>query len=166
MGSALLSIACGLFTTMEVNTNSAHWIGYQVVFGFGAGMFLTGPLVAVQSVLSPNDTPVGIATVSFFQMFGGALFAGVSQVIFNEQLVKEIMRNVPGIDLAALLSAGTIGFRKVITAEQVAGVVLSYNTAILKTFYLGAAVTAISIVFALGLPWISVKNKRLGTGAV
>lgn len=48
------------------------------MFGLGAGMFIMGPIMAVQTVLSAKDTPVGIATVSFFQMFGGALFAAIS----------------------------------------------------------------------------------------
>lgn len=160
LGSALLSIGCGLFTTMEVGTSSSYWIGYQVVFGFGGGMFITGPLIAVQSVLSPTDTPVGISTVSFFQMFGGSLFAGISQSIFNEQLVKELMRNVPSIDLKALLAAGTIGFHKIVNSDQLPGVLQSYNIALLDTFYLAAAITAVSFFFALALPWVNVKGKN------
>jgi hypothetical protein len=113
----------------------------------------------VQSVLSPSDTPVGIATVSFFQMFGGSLFAALSQTIFNEQLAKELMKNVPDIDLGALLAAGTAGLHQIVKPEQLDGVLQSYNVAILDTFYLAAAVTGISFFFALGLPWISVKRK-------
>src|SRR5206468_526874 len=113
------------------------------------------PLIAVQSVLSPEDTPVGIATVSFFQMFGGALFAGLSQTVFNEQLVKQLMKNVPDVDLGKLLAAGTIAVRQVALPEQLPGVLQSYNVAILDTFYLSAAVAAVSFAFALGLPWIN-----------
>jgi hypothetical protein len=38
IGSALLAIGSGLFTTMEIDTSSARWIGYLIIFGFGAGM--------------------------------------------------------------------------------------------------------------------------------
>ncbi|KAF2035937.1 MFS general substrate transporter [Setomelanomma holmii] len=165
LGSALLSIAAGLFTTMKVATGSPQWIGFQVISGLGGGMFITGPLIAVQSVLSPADTPVGIATVSFFQMFGGSLFAALSQTIFNEQLVKELSKNVPDINVGALLAAGTIGFHKVVQPAQMAGVLQSCNVAILDTFYLAAVVTATSFVFALGLPWISVKSKSVAEEA-
>ena len=166
LGAGLLSIGCGLFTTMEVDTSSAHWIGYLVIFGFGGGMFITGPLIAVQSVLSPTDTPIGISTVSFFQMFGGSLFAAISQTIFNEQLVKQLTSNVPGVNLKALIAAGTIGLHKVATPEQLPGVLQSYNVALLDPFYLAAAITAVSFFFALGLPWISVKNKSPASVAV
>jgi MFS family permease len=38
LGPALLSIGCGLFTTMKVHTGSPQWIAYQVIFGLGSGM--------------------------------------------------------------------------------------------------------------------------------
>ncbi|KAF2008162.1 MFS general substrate transporter [Amniculicola lignicola CBS 123094] len=160
-GTALMSIGSGLISSFEPNTGSSYWIGYQVIYGFGAGMFLTAPIVAVQAVLSAAQTPVGISTVTFFQMFGGALFSGISQTIFNEQLVKELVKNIPGVNIGKLLAAGTAGVHKVVSPEELVGVVRSYNTAILDTFYLGAAVTAIAFFCAFGLEWVSVKGKNL-----
>ena len=160
-GTALTSIACGLFTTFEVDTGSPQWIGYQVIFGLGVGFFITAPMIAVQSVLSPEDTPIGLSTVTFFQMFGGALFAALSQTVFNEQLLKQLMRNVPDIDIQALLMAGTVGIHKVASLEQLPGVLQSYNVALMDTFYLGAATSAVAFCVALGLPWKSVKGKSL-----
>lgn len=124
-------------------------------------MFMTAPLVAVQAVLPAKETPVGISTITFFQMFGGALTAGLSQTIFNERLVKELVRNVPGIDIGKLLAAGTAAIQKVVSADQLPGVLESYNTAILDTFYLGAGVTAAAFVCAFGLEWVSLKGKNL-----
>lgn len=164
-GTALMSIGSGLFTTFEEGTGNSYWIGYQVIYGLGAGMFLTGPLVAVQVVLSPSDTPVGIAIVTFFQMFGGALFVALSQTIFNEQLLKQLAKNVPGIDVAALLDAGTAAIRTVVTPEQLPGILESYNRALLDPFYLAAAITAASVFCAFGLEWVNVKGKKLAAGA-
>ncbi|KAF2683133.1 MFS general substrate transporter [Lentithecium fluviatile CBS 122367] len=165
LGPALMSIAGGLLSTLKVTSGSAEWIGYQVINGLGAGCFITGPMIAVQAVLSPADTPVGIAIVTFFQMFGGALMAALSQTIFNEQLLKQLARNVPGIDVGALLAAGTSAIHKVVTPEQLPGILESYNAALLDPFYLGAAVTALSSVCALGLEWVNVKGKTLSPGA-
>lgn len=125
---------------------------------------VVGPLIAVQSTLSPRDMPVGLATVVFFQLFGGSVFAVVSQTIFNKQFVKALMEYAPNVDLQALLAAGTVGFHKVIQPDQTAGVVLAYNDAILDTYYLGVAITAIAFLFALGLPWISVKGEKPDVG--
>lgn len=160
-GTALMSIGCGLFTTFEVSTGSPRWIGYQVVYGLGAGMFLTAPLVAIQAVLDAEQTPVGISTITFFQMFGGALGGGISQAIFNERLLKELAVNVPGIDVERLLAAGTTAVSRVVAPDQLPGVLQSYNTAILVPFYLGAAVTGIAFFCTFGLEWVSVKGKNL-----
>lgn len=164
-GPALMSIACGLFTTWDVNTGSAYWIGYQVIYGLGAGIFITGPIVAVQTVLTPANTPVGISTVTFFQFFGGALFSALSQTIFNEQLLKQLAKNVPGVNVAALLAAGTAALETVATPDQLPGILKSYNRALLDPFYLAAAIDAVSCFCALGLEWVNVKGKNLASGA-
>lgn len=131
---------------------------------FDLDVVTIAPIVAVQSVLSLRDTPVGIATVTFFQLFGGALFAAISQTIFNKQLEHALIRFVPGVDLGAILAAGTLGFHKVVKPEQLAGVLQSYNVAILDTFYLATAITAVGFLFSLCVPWISVKGKDLAAG--
>lgn len=164
LGTGLTSIGTGLFTTLEVNTGNPEWIGYQIIFGVGAGFFITAPLIAVQAVLSPAKTPVGIATVTFFQMFGGALFTALSQTVFNEQLLKALAKNVPNINIPALLAAGTVGISKVATPEQMPGVLQSFNTALMATFYLGAGASALAFVVSLGIPWTNVKGKNLAAG--
>ncbi|KAF2634078.1 MFS general substrate transporter [Massarina eburnea CBS 473.64] len=143
LGTAFISVGSGLYTTLEVASGSAAWIGFQVVFGLGSGMFLTGPLLAIQGVLTPAEIPVGIATVTFFQMFGGALFSALSQTIFNTQLLKQLAQNVPDVDIDALLAAGTTAAMALVRPEQAPAILESYNTALLSPFYLGASVTAI-----------------------
>lgn len=161
VGTALMSVGSGLFTTFEVDSGSGFWIGYQVVYGFGAGMFLTAPFIAIQAVLDPADTPVGLSTITFFQMFGGALFSAISQTIFNQQLVTQLQKNVPGVDVRQLLAAGTTALHKAVMPDQMPGVLQSYNTALLNPFYLGAAVSAVAFFLAFGMEWVSVKGKNL-----
>ncbi|KAF1951583.1 MFS general substrate transporter [Byssothecium circinans] len=161
LGTAMMSVGCGLYTTMEVQSGMAEWIGYQALYGLGSGMFITGPLLAIQGVLTPEETPVGISTVTFFQMFGGALFSAVSQTIFNTQLLKQLARNLPDVDVSKLLTAGTAAIMTVVKPEQIPAVLESYNTALLSPFYLGASVTAVSCVCALGLEWVNVKGTNL-----
>ncbi|KAF2119343.1 major facilitator superfamily domain-containing protein [Lophiotrema nucula] len=163
-GTAFMSISAGLFTTFDINTSSAHWIGYLTLFGLGGGMFMTVPLISVQAVLDPERTPVGISTVTFFQMFGGAFFSAISQTIFNEQLIKQLEKNVPGVDIGKLLAAGTVGVQKVVTPAQLPGILTSYNTAMLDPFYLAAAITAVAFFCAFGLEWVDMRGKNLMAG--
>jgi MFS family permease len=57
-GSALLSIGSGLFATMQVSTDSPHWIGYQVVFGLGAGMYIIGSVLKIYTQSRHNTDDV------------------------------------------------------------------------------------------------------------
>lgn len=140
-------------------------IGYQIVFGLGSGFFITGPLVAIQAVLSAEDTPVGIAIVTFFQMFGSAFFVALSQTIFNEQLLKQLARNAPAANVPALLAAGTARLHAAVPPEMLHGVLVSYNRAILDPFYLAAGLCALATFFALGIKWVNVKGKQLSAGS-
>lgn len=36
--AVLMPIGAGLITTFHVDTPKSHWIGYQVLFGFGLGL--------------------------------------------------------------------------------------------------------------------------------
>lgn len=165
VGTAFLAIGAGLFTTFEIDTTSSKWIGYQVIFGLGAGFFVTSPLIAIQAVLSAADTPVGIAIVTFFQMFGSAFFVALSQTVFNEQLLKQLAKNAPDANVGALLAAGTARLHLAVTPEQLHGVLLSYNRALLDPFYLGAGISALATLFSLGIEWVNVKGKELSAGA-
>ncbi|KAK3214810.1 hypothetical protein GRF29_19g1300362 [Pseudopithomyces chartarum] len=165
IGTVFLAIGSGLFTTFEIDTPSSYWIGYQVIFGLGSGFFVTSPLIAIQAVLSAADTPVGIAIVTFFQMFGSAFFVALSQTIFNEQLLKQLAKNAPDANIGALLAAGTARLHLAVTPEQLHGVLLSYNRALLDPFYLGAGISALATFFALGIQWVNVKGKELSAGA-
>ena len=57
VGSAVLTVGCGLLYTLRVDTSTARWIGYQLLTGIGAGMGMQVPFLAVQAVTSAADMP-------------------------------------------------------------------------------------------------------------
>src|SRR5947209_6209883 len=58
VSTILQSIGAGLLTTFTVDTGHSKWIGYQIVYGFGVGLAMQQPLIAVQTVLPIADIPV------------------------------------------------------------------------------------------------------------
>lgn len=164
MGTSLLAIGAGLIATFTIDTPSHQWIGYEIIFGLGSGFFVSSPLVAIQAVLSAKDTPVGIAIVTFHQMFGSAFFVALSQTVFNEQLLKQLAKNVPEANVGALLAAGTARLREAVPPEQLHGVLISYNRALLDPFYVGAGISALATFCSLGIQWVNVKGKELSPG--
>ncbi|KAF2269954.1 MFS general substrate transporter [Lojkania enalia] len=157
VGSVILSIGAGLITTWTVDTRGGKSIGYQVLYGFGIGLGLQQPNMAVQTTLSRQDIPIGTALMFFSQMLGGAFMISVAQNVFAAWL-QDYLGSTQGIDVEAVIKAGATGIRKVVEPSLLMQILESFNKALTKAFYVGLAVSCAGIVGALLTEWRSVKD--------
>ncbi len=160
LGAVLMAVGTGLYGTLDIDTSSGRWIGYQILQGFGFGTVAQMPVVALQTVLTPAQAPVGMAIAAFAQFFGSAIFVGIAQAIFTNVLVSQLAVEAPGVDVQALLLAGSGAVRHIVSPEDLPAVLEAFNKAIVSTFYLSAAACAAAVLVSLGLPWINLKAKR------
>lgn len=160
-GSVLLSIGSGLVSTFTTTTSHEHWIGYQIIFGFGMGMSMQQTLVAVQTVLPKADIPTGTAIAMFSQTLGGALFISVAQNVFTNSLLTNLKEAVPGLDSRVVLATGATALQNVIPAEFLGAVQEAYNGALVNTFYVAVATSVLSVLGAVCFEWKSVKGKKI-----
>ncbi|KAJ5837056.1 hypothetical protein N7447_003082 [Penicillium robsamsonii] len=165
MASCTLAVGAGLLSTLNVDSGSGEWIGYQILMGMGVGFGLQQPFILVQNVLADEDIPIGTAVVTFAQTLGGAIFISVGQNIFQNQLRKAMHLEDPSVDIAKVLAAGATTLRKKLPVEQLPAVLRSYNTAITQAFYVGVALAALSILGTIALEWKSMKKPRNTTPA-
>jgi hypothetical protein len=163
VGTALMATGTGLITTFTSTTNHQHWIPYQVLQGLGAGMTLSMPYVAAQTVLKANDIPVGISIVQLFQFFGGSVFLAIAQALFANKLVGSLSSltdlGIGRAEIDKILHAGSASVRQVVTEVQLPGVVGAFNEGIVSTFYVATVAAAAAFCIALGLEWRSIKAK-------
>lgn len=159
--SVLMAIGAGLLTTLEVDSGSAKWIGYQAIFGIGVGLGLQQPLIAVQTVLKLDDVPTGTSAVIFSQSLGGALFISVAQNVFTNRLVDGLRVAAPGLDPRIVLNVGATSLKDQIASEFFDSVLIAYNKALTETFYVGLAMACFTIIGALGMEWRSVKGQKV-----
>lgn len=167
-GTVLMSTGAGLFYTFTPGVRPAAWIGYQVLFGAGVGMGMQQPLMAIQNVLALQDVATGTSIITFLQTLGGAIFVGVAQSVFTNQLVRSIARNVPGLDPALVLSTGATSLKGSLDPQDLAGLREAYNTALQRAFLVATALSVASIFGSASIPWKSVKGnarKAQGTSA-
>jgi len=92
VGTALFTVGAGLIYTLKVNSPSSHWIGYQILAGFGAGGAVQLPFIATQVVLPAKDMPTGNSLAVFFNSLGGAIAISIAQNIFSNTLIQELPR--------------------------------------------------------------------------
>ncbi|KAK3324448.1 putative MFS transporter [Cercophora scortea] len=146
------------FTTFT--TPPSHWIGFQVIQGFGAGFGMQMASLSVQLELKNDPTviPVGISLVTFVQSLGATIAQVIAGTIFNSDLKQQLMSHAGLSVLQAdlLLDGGIRNIRNVVDQhfpEVLNPVLESYNSAITKAFFVPVAGGAITFFLAFGIKW-------------
>jgi len=158
LASVILPIGCGLFTTFSPSTGHAKWIGYQVIFGFGAGIGSQQPLNVVQTVLDRSDVATGTAVILFVRFLGSAIFLPIGQTIFLNTLVSKLS-NLSGINTNAITNAGATELRDLATGGDLTKLLSDYNAAIINVFYLTTAAAAVTIIGSVFVEWHSMTQR-------
>lgn len=139
-------------------------LGFQIVFGAGAGLGLELPNIAVQTVLPEKDVAIGTSLVILARSLGGAIFISAAQNVFNEQIISGMRKRVPQIDYSVILNSGATELQQTIKdvapdqANILAGILSVYNDAFVHTCIVALALACISIVGAAGVEWRTVKE--------
>ncbi|KAL1653390.1 hypothetical protein SLS61_003898 [Didymella pomorum] len=162
-GSGVFAIGAGMLYTLKVASPNSHWIGYQILAGFGAGAGVQIPFIAVQVVSSTKDMPTANACVLFFNSLGGALSISIAQNIFVNTLAKEVPK-YSSFDPQVVASVGATNLRQYVPPDQLPGVLHGYNNAIVTAFILAIATSCLAFLVSLGQEQKSVKGKKLMPG--
>lgn len=162
LSTIFMAIGAGLITLLEVDTSTAKWVGYQILFGFGAGLGFQQVTLAAQAVLDQKDVATGTGIAMFIQLFGGALFVSVGLNIFTNNLISNIVAaQVPGLNPGVIISAGATEIRRIVGAQYLQTVLEAYNDALVEAYKVGLITACLSILGALGMEWVDVKGKQL-----
>lgn len=140
-------------------------MGYQLICGFGAGMGVQIPFIAVQVVLNAKDMPNGNAIAIFFNSLGGVISISIAQNVFSNGLVKYVPQYAPEVNSAVIYKAGAIRLRDVIRPADLVGVLIAYCKALDESFILAIAVSGIVTICACFLEWKSAKGKNIDHAA-
>ncbi|OQN96558.1 hypothetical protein B0A48_16988 [Cryoendolithus antarcticus] len=159
--SAILTpVATGLMTTWGQYTTLAPLICYFGLLGFAAGVGFQCPQNSIQTALSKEDVPLGLALVLFAQSFGPALFTSVSQIVFTNRLSADLQSTLPGANVTAIEALGLTEIRKQFSDGMLDSVVSAYGRSITASWYVALALACLCIIGALGTEWKSVKKDK------
>ncbi|TAQ89674.1 hypothetical protein B7494_g2010 [Chlorociboria aeruginascens] len=157
-GTAFTAIGTGLLCTLDPSSSNAKWIGYQMITGAGRGMANQQVIIAVQNNLPKHELAVGVAVLIFFQSLGNSVFVSVSNTIFNSSLILLLGQYAPFVNATEVIAAGATGLRSAVMAAQLSGVLLAYNEALTRTFYLSIGLSCVAFFTSWGIGWKSVKK--------
>ena len=158
--SIIMPIAAGLITTLKTNTSFARLIMYTAFSGFGYGIGFSGPQNAVQTVLPPEDIPLGLSVMLFAQSFGPAMALAIAQVLFTNQLSTNLSGLVPGLSRANIENNGLTEIVTSVPPAKVREVFVRVDESLIQTWYLVVGLACATMVGSLLIEWRSVKSKR------
>jgi len=161
VGSGIFTVGAGLVYTLTVNSSVGRWVGYQLVSGFGAGGGVQIPFIAIQVVLDSKDMPTGNAIAIFFNSLGGAISISIAQNIFSNGLKTNLPKYAPDVSAETVINAGATYLRRVVSAQDLPGVLKAYMAALQEAYVIPIAVGGLATVFACFVEWKNVKGKKL-----
>lgn len=156
-GSVVASIAAGLTYTLDIDSGSDEWIGYQAMSGIGLGLIFQIPVIVAQSSVKPSDLSSASAMMLFFQTIGGALWISASQAGFNNMLLSELPKRAPTVNPALVLATGATDLRRVFSAEELPGILDAYMEAIRVPFAIAIASCCLTVVLIVVPKWKTIK---------
>ena len=112
LGVTLLTVGNGLYIYLNATSPIGSIIAIQIVAGMGAGLLFDPPLIALQALVSQDDTATATATLGFIRNVGESLAIVCGGIIFqngmqlqrsnlqDQGLPTELVKKLSGADAA------------------------------------------------------------------
>ena len=88
LGMILLAVGNGLYIQLDAFSSLGEIIGYQVISGFGAGFLFQTPIIAIQAMVSQDETATATATLGFIRNMAIASSIVIGGVVFQNSMGK------------------------------------------------------------------------------
>ncbi|OQO05272.1 hypothetical protein B0A48_09039 [Cryoendolithus antarcticus] len=138
-GAALATIGTGLLYTLDLDTSTGKWIGFQILIGFGIGFAFQCALSNAQIHARPEDISQATAIINFSLTIGGAFTISAAQSAFNNKLLLSVRQSLPNVDAFQILGTGATEIRRTFTAEQLPAILDGYVIGLKAVFAIATA---------------------------
>ncbi|KAA8573407.1 hypothetical protein EYC84_004993 [Monilinia fructicola] len=92
--AALMTIGFALISQLDVHSNHASQIGFQIISAIGGGILFPGRLCAVQAPQKLVDVGIATALVSFFTSLGEAFGVAIGDAVFQNRWDMKLKKNI------------------------------------------------------------------------
>ncbi|KAF3771160.1 MFS general substrate transporter [Cryphonectria parasitica EP155] len=164
-GAALTTVGCGLLYTLDVNTASGKWIGYQILLGVSIAFPFQNGLNIAQAHITASDVSTATATLFFFQVVGGAFSLSAAQSAFVNRLTSTLPTYAPGVNPALVVATGATELRSVFPPDQLQGILLAYMEGIKASFAIATALSGVAFIMSFFCPWSRLPKGPAGGAA-
>ncbi|TGO50665.1 hypothetical protein BELL_1796g00010 [Botrytis elliptica] len=164
IGQTICAIGTGLLTTLNITTSTIDWATFLVICGFGIGMGINAPHVAIQAVFNDEgDVFVANGVATFFSQLGGSIAVSIGNSFLVNGLAKEVPRHTSAISPQAVIDAGPFAVQNISADSTIVNAVQeSYANSISHVFIFATAIVCFSMPMAAGMEWLNLNTISQG----
>ncbi|RMZ86472.1 hypothetical protein DV736_g6302, partial [Chaetothyriales sp. CBS 134916] len=152
IGSMLSTVAIGLIYTLDFDTPTGKWVGYQFFVGATMAFAIMHGLTIAQANVGPEDLAAVTANLLFFQTVGGAFSTSVGQSAFVNRLLATLPNTAPGVNPGLVLSTGASELHNVFLPDVLPGVLKAYMVGLKAAFAVAVAFSGVAFLCSLAIP--------------
>jgi EmrB/QacA subfamily drug resistance transporter len=171
LGTGLMTVGIGLFSTLTVHTSFLVTSGFMLITGFGLGLVMQVLILAVQNGVDYKDLGTATSLAAFFRSMGGAFGTALLGAVLNDRLIGNLRAALPA---SARPHVAAIGRQIVGSPAQLrllppaihTAATVAYVHTIDTVFLIATPVVALAFLLSLALPEIRLrKSIHGGAGA-
>jgi DNA-binding MarR family transcriptional regulator/uncharacterized membrane protein len=151
IGTAVVTIALVLLSTLTENTSTLKLAACLFVFGCGLGLILQVLVIAVQNSADYADLGAATSGATFFRSIGGSFGVAIFGSVFASRLAGGLIAALHGATVPPGFAAGSGASRAQIDKLPPAlrtGVLHAYTLAIDRVFIVAVPVAAIAFLLS------------------
>ncbi|KAG4253717.1 hypothetical protein FPRO03_07677 [Fusarium proliferatum] len=160
VSSIIVTIASGLFYTLDIGTSTGKWVGYQILAGFGYGVGLQVPVVISQAFAAPSDMAPVTSIIIFSRTIGGTFLITAAQSGFINQIIHKLSSTAPTIDPDLVTETGATTLRQNFSGAELNGILHAYVWGIKVAFAITIAACGITVIASLFTKWTNIHLKK------
>ncbi|KAI1024914.1 hypothetical protein LB504_009750 [Fusarium proliferatum] len=160
VSSLIVTIASGLFYTLDIGTSTGKWVGYQILAGFGYGVGLQVPVVISQAFATPSDMAPVTSIIIFSRTIGGTFLITAAQSGFINQIIHKLSSTAPTIDPALVTETGATTLRQKFSGAELNSILHAYAWGIKVAFAITIAACGITVITSLFTKWTNIHHKK------
>lgn len=119
--------------------------------------------MAAQTVFKGADIALSTSALMFTQTLAGTVFLTVAQSVFQSQIVRQVSKLAPGVDVQDVVNAGASELWEVVGKKypkEFPEVLKAYNGALQRVFLIAVVLSCFMVFGVVGMEWVSVKKEK------
>ncbi|TGO53472.1 hypothetical protein BOTNAR_0294g00030 [Botryotinia narcissicola] len=162
-GGIPTTISCGLLMTLQPDSSSSKWIGYQALAGIGLGFYFNVYIIVVQNIVMADEIATATSMFLFFRSMGGALIVSEAHCPFQNELLNIISHTNPSISPSSIFSIGASQVQTTFPPDELPGIIAAYMRGIRMAIALSIAMAGTATLVALSQGWFRMQQE-VGSG--